>query len=225
MASTSKDKFPEKHGMKSIGDFEKSGLLNNSNNAGSSSKSTPNGLEGEGKNMYINNLEYIDLSTPGGRLGGHVNQLEYIDASCFSSPALTQSLLGCDDEVSISSVLRELSSPEITRFEKQEDGLNGGELRDGGCKLSHVPMEGEDRGGGSRDDEVSISSVLSNASPSRRKESKEAKKSSDEDAKSLKTDDVSTGGGVKLKEKSSESALEDKKIATIENLNKWGFLR
>ena len=86
-------------------------------------------------------------------------------------------------------------------------------------------MEGEDRDGGSRDDEVSISSVLSNASPSRRKESKETKKSSDEDAKSLKTDDVSTGGGVKLKEKSSESALEDKKIATIENLNKWGFLR
>ena len=228
MDSSSKEKFPEKPGVKSISDFEKSGLLNNSNNAGSCSKSTPNGLEGEGKNMYVNNLEYIDLSTPGGRLGGHVNvnHLEYIDASCFSSPALTQSLLGCDDEVSISSVLRELSSPEITRFEKQEDGLIGGELRDGGCKLSHVPMEGERRGGGSRDDEVSISSVLSNASPRRRKESKEAKKSSDEDAKSLKTDgpdDLSTGGGVKLKEK--ESALEDKKIATIENLNKWGFLR
>ena len=198
-----------------------SGLLNNSD------KSTPpdNGQGGvEGKNMYVNNLEYIDLSTPAaGRLGGHlVNQFEYIDASCFSSPALTQSLLGCDDEVDISSVLRELSSPEITRFEKQEDGLTGGELRDGGCKLTEV----EGRGGG-QDDEVSISSVLSNASPQRRKESKEAKKSSDADAKSLKTDgqEDSSAGGVTLKEKISESALEDKKIATIENLNKWGFLR
>ena len=101
----------------------------------------------------------------------------------------------------------------MTQFKTEEDKFNG-------CKLNPAaPMEV--RGG--QDDEVSISSVLSNASPLRRKESKEAKKSSGEDARTLKTDgpdDISTGG-VKLK----ESALEDKKIATIENLNKWGFLR
>ena len=124
-----------------------------------------------------------------------------------------------DDEcenVDLTSTQGNEGQHNISAKEKQEDRekLNG-------CKLSRAPMEGEVRGG--RDDEVSISSVLSNASPHWIKESKEAKPSSDEDARTLKTDgpdDISTGG-VKLK----ESALEDKKIATIENLNKWGFLR
>ena len=186
-----------------------------------SCKNTPP-EEGVGRKMYVNNpKEHIDLSgvrvqSPESGLG-HVNHLEYIDASCFSSPNLTHSFLAssCDDKLlSITSLFQELnSSPEMTQFKTEEDKFNG-------CKLNPAaPMEV--RGG--QDDEVSISSVLSNASPLRRKESKEAKKSSGEDARTLKTDgpdDISTGG-VKLK----ESALEDKKIATIENLNKWGFLR
>ena len=176
------------------------------------SKTTARNEEGKNK-MYVNanSLEYMDLSTPG-RLGhGRSSHFEFIDASCFSSPALTHSLLGCDDEVSMSSVLRDLS------FEKQEEKLSGCEVLsdDQGCKLS--------REGGVQDDEVSISSVLSDASPRRRKDSKEAKRSLDEGAKLLKTE---TPDGVSSRgEPLKESALEDKKIATIENLNKWGFLR
>ena len=224
---SSNDKFTEKPEVKkSTSDLEKSGFPDNSDNAICKRRPSDNKLGGEscGKNMYVNNLEYIDLSTPASGRLGHVNQLEYIDASCFSSPALTNSFLGCDDEVSISSVLRDLSSPEMTRFEKQEDKLNGCELPEGGCKLSRVPIGGEevDLVGGGRDDEVSISSVLSKAPAHQRKESKEAKKSSDDDAKTLKTDG---GADEEIKRKGSESALEDRKIATIENLNKWGFLR
>ena len=224
---SSNDKFTEKPEVKkSTSDLEKSGFPDNSDNAICKRRPSDNKLGGEscGKNMYVNNLEYIDLSTPASGRLGHVNQLEYIDASCFSSPALTNSFLGCDDEVSISSVLRDLSSPEMTRFEKQEDKLNGCELPEGGCKLSRVPIGGEevDLVGGGRDDEVSISSVLSNPPAHQRKESKEAKKSSDDDAKTLKTDG---GADEEIKRKGSESALEDRKIATIENLNKWGFLR
>ena len=213
-ACSSKNKFTE---VKSIADLEKSAFLNNSDTVSCKNPPPGNHLGDGGKK--------IDLAAdspepePEAELGGHVNHLEYIDASCFSSPNLKHSFLAsCDNKLSssISSLLRELNSPEMSQFEKQEDRekLNG-------CKLSRAPMEGEVRGG--RDDEVSISSVLSKASPHWRKESKEAKPSSDEDARTLKTDgpdDISTGG-VKLK----ESALEDKKIATIENLNKWGFLR
>ena len=206
----------------------KSVILNSSENG--KSRPPTNGQPGEdcGANMYVNNLEYIDLETPARH--GHVN-LEYIDASCFSSPALTHSFLGCDDEVSISSVLRELSSPEISQFEKQEDKdeLDGGELSEGDLKSNPVKIEGEVHGmvEGGQDDKVSISSVLFDASLIQRKESKEAKRSSGEDAKMFKTespDNISTTG-VKFREKSSDSTLEDKKIATIENLNKWGFLR
>ena len=211
--------------MKSISDLETSVFLNISDNA--SCKNTPHGNDqgvGGRSEMYVNNLE-DQVDQPGSPEPGlgHVNHLEYIDASCFSSPNLAHSFLAsCDDNLlSISSLFQELNSPEISQFEKEE-----GKGKLNGCKLSPSPMEGEVLGG--RDDEVSISSVLSNASPHQRKESKEAKKSSDEDARTLKTDgpgDISTGGGVKLKEKGPESALEDKKIATIENLNKWGFLR
>ena len=204
----------------------KSVILNSSENG--KSRPPTNGQPGEdcGANMYVNNLEYIDLETPARH--GHVN-LEYIDASCFSSPALTHSFLGCDDEVSISSVLRELSSPEISQFEKQEDKdeLDGGELSEGDLKSNPVKIEGEVQGLVEGDDKVSISSVLFDASLIQRKESKEAKRSSGEDAKMFKTespDNISTTG-VKFREKSSDSTLEDKKIATIENLNKWGFLR
>ena len=209
---SSKIKFTE---VKSITDLEDSAFLNNSDTASCKNPPPSNDLGGGGKKIDL----AADSPEPEAGLGGHVNHLEYIDASCFSSPNLKHSFLAsCDAKLSssISSLLRELNSPEMSQFEKQEDRekLNG-------CKLSRAPMEGEVRGG--RDDEVSISSVLSNASPHWRKESKEAKPSSDEDARTLKTDgpdDISTGG-VKLK----ESALEDKKIATIENLNKWGFLR
>ena len=204
----------------------KSVILNSSENG--KSRPPTNGQPGEecGANMYVNNLEYIDLETPARH--GHFN-LEYIDASCFSSPALTHSFLGCDDEVSISSVLRELSSPEISQFEKQEDKdeLDGGELSEGDLKSNPVKIEGEVQGLVEGDDKVSISSVLFDASLIQRKESKEAKRSSGEDAKMFKTespDNISTTG-VKFREKSSDSTLEDKKIATIENLNKWGFLR
>ena len=195
-ACSSKNKFTE---VKSIADLEKSAFLNNSDTVSCKNPPPGNHLGDGGKK--------IDLAAdspepePEAELGGHVNHLEYIDASCFSSPNLKHSFLAsCDAKLSssISSLLRELNSPEMSQFEKQEDRekLNG-------CK--------------------SISSVLSNASPHWIKESKEAKPSSDEDARTLKTDgpdDISTGG-VKLK----ETALEDQKIATIENLNKWGFLR
>ena len=69
----------------------KSAILNSSENG--KSRPPTNGQPGEdcGANMYVNNLEYIDLDTPARH--GHVN-LEYIDASCFSSPALTHSFLG-----------------------------------------------------------------------------------------------------------------------------------